>query len=339
MSQEITSKSSFVCRIFEKLSDLKEAGILRNSEGGWFAMSGIGEPQRFDTGLQSIDCVVYRHVPDSLSLAPRHGDITLYRILDYGTAPTTQADRPADEHDLLLLTRGSGQPNRGKLAGTRFCTAGNRDLRVSFVPQGADATIEFGTSAKSINVLFPKGCLGSLIGDRLPGPTVPRVFEDNIFLIGLIGVLEIELFRPGIVADMVLEQAMRSIALILSNIDPYGFNPQSNRITIAPARLKRVLDFIEDHLSRPLTISMLAEVAGLSMFHFSRAFNQATGMSPYRYVRDRRLYLAQRLLMGHDHSLREVALACGFPRPSHFSSLFAQARGLAPSEFRKRFAL
>jgi len=101
----------------------------------------------------------------------------------------------------------------------------------------------------------------------------------------------------------------------------------------------QVIAFIEEHLSEPLTISLLAEVAGLSVFHFSRAFRDATGMSPYRYIRERRLFLAQRLLMDRDLPMHHIAQVCGIPRPSHFSSAFTQARGLAPSEFRKRFAL
>ena len=302
-------------------------------------MTGIGPVQHTDTGYQAIDCVAYRHIPPTMSHASAPRDMILYRIVDYGPSQTTSAERPADDYDLLLLTRGSGRPAEGKLAGERFTLAANRDLRTTFVPHGADASIEFGTSAKSVNLLFPKGCLDSIIEDRARGPIAPMLFGDNATLIGLMSMIELELLRPGPVADMIADQAMRSMALILSGIDPRGFIAEADRISLAPVRLRRVIEFIEANLATPLTLDQLAQVAGLSAFHFSRAFRRATGFSPYRYVCERRLLLAQRLLMAHDLTVQEVGRACGFPRPANFSAAFAHARGLSPSAFRAHFAL
>lgn len=302
-------------------------------------VAGIGRVQHTATGFQAIDCVAYRHAPASLSLATAPRDIMLYRILDYGPARTTSADRPADDHDLLLLTRGSGVPAHGCMAARRYTVEANRELRSSFVPAGADSSIEFGSSAKSVNLVFPRGFLGDLVEDRAPGPLDPLLFSDNPALIGFIGLIELELFRPGMVADLVAEQAMRCLALILSGVDPNGFDAESDRIALAPARLRRVVDFIEANLAQPLTLELLAHVAGLSVFHFARVFRQATGISPYRYVSERRLLLAQRLLMAQDLPVHDIALACGFPRHANFSAAFTRARGLSPTRYRARFAL
>lgn len=302
-------------------------------------MAGIGQVQHTDTGFRAVDCVAYRYVPAAMSLAPAPRDIILYRIVDYGPAQTTSAARPADDHDLLLLTRGSGRGAAGKLAGQRFAIEANRDLRTTFVPHGADASIEFGTSAKSVNLLFPKGCLEGTIEDRAQRRIDPMLFSDNATLIGLASLIELELFRPGLVADMIAEQAMRSMALILSGIDPNGFLAETDRIALAPARLKRVIDFIEANLDQPLTLELMAHVAGLSVFHFARVFRKATGQSPYRYVCDRRLLLAQRLLIAGETRVHDIALACGFPRHANFTAAFARARGMSPSRYRAQFAL
>ncbi|WP_285711628.1 helix-turn-helix domain-containing protein [Erythrobacter oryzae] len=302
-------------------------------------MTGIGEGQHTRTGYQAIDVVAYRHAPAALSLAAAPRDVMLYRIVDYGPSRVTSADRPADDNELLLLTRGSGRPAYGCMAGHRYTVAPNRELRASFVPSGADSQIEFGTSAKSVNLVFPKGFLGSLIEDRGGRASAPLLFSDNTALIGLISLIELELFRPGLATDLVAEQAMRSMALILSGIDPNGFLAESERISLPPVRLKRVIDFIEANLAEPLTLDLLAHVAGLSVFHFARVFRQATGVSPYRYVSERRLLRAQRLLMSPELSVHEVALACGFARHANFSAAFARARGMSPSAFRAYFAL
>jgi AraC-like DNA-binding protein len=302
-------------------------------------MTAVGQPQHLVTGYQAIDCVAYRHAPAALALAAAPSNIMLYRIVDYGKSKTTSADRPADEHDLLLLTRGAGQIARGKMAGSSYTIAANRDLRSSFVPSGADSSIEFGSSAKSVNLVFPKGFLGSLVEDKARSHIDPLLFDDNPSLIGLISLIEMELFRPGLVAEMIAEQAMRSIALILSGIDPNGFLAESERIAITPARLRRVIEFIEANLEQPLTLDLLAHIAGLSPFHFSRVFRKATGSSPYRYVCERRLLKAQRMLMAPEWAVHDIATACGFPRHANFSAAFARARGMSPSAYRARFAL
>jgi AraC-like DNA-binding protein len=302
-------------------------------------MAGIGRVQHTDTGYRAIDCVAYAHVPAALLLAAAPRDIMLYRIVDYGPAQTTTAERPADDHDLLLLTRGSGVPGQGRIAGEPFRLTPNRDLRATFVPHGADASIEFGTSAKSVNLLLPKGTLDALVEDRAHRAIAPLLFGDNPALIGLISLIELELFRPGLVADMIAEQALRGMALILAGVDPNGFIAESERITLAPVRLRRVIDFIEANLAQPLTLELLAHVAGLSVFHFARVFRQATGFSPYRYVSERRLQRAQRLLMAQDLAVHEIAPLCGFPRHANFSAAFTRARGMSPSRYRVHFAL
>lgn len=302
-------------------------------------MAGSGQAEHTATGYQAVDCVAYRHVPAAVSLATAPRDIMIYRIVDYGPSRLTSAERPADDNELLLLTRGSGRAARGNMAGQRYTVAPNRELRSSFVPSGADSTIEFGTSAKSVNLVFPKGYLGGLIEDRARGAINPLLFSDNSALIGLISLIELELFRPGLATDVIADQAMRGIALILSGVDPHGFVAESDRITLSPARLRRVLDFIEANLAEPLTLELLAHVAGLSVFHFARVFRKATGFSPYRYVSERRLQRAQRMLMAQDSAVQEIALACGFPRHANFSAAFARARGMSPSQYRAHFAL
>lgn len=302
-------------------------------------MAGIGQVHHTQTGYQAIDCVSYRHTPAALTLATAPRDVMLYRIVDFGPSRVTTADRPPDDYELLLLTRGSGLAAHGCLAGHRYTVAPNRELRASFIPNGADSKIEFGTSAKSVNLVFPKGFLDNLLEDRGGRASAPLLFSDNTALIGLISLIELELFRPDLATDLVAEQAMRSMALILSGIDPNGFIAESERISLPPVRLKRVIDFIEANLAEPLTLDLLAHVAGLSVFHFARVFRQATGFSPYRYVSERRLLCAQRLLMTPELPVHAIGAACGFPRHANFSAAFARARGMSPSAFREYFAL
>jgi AraC-like DNA-binding protein len=77
-------------------------------------------------------------------------------------------------------------------------------------------------------------------------------------------------------------------------------------------RLFRVLDYIDCHLEGDLTLDSMASIACLSRFHFARAFRQAVGQSPRRYVIARRLERAKVLLIEDDAPLVEIALALRF---------------------------
>jgi AraC family transcriptional regulator len=100
-------------------------------------------------------------------------------------------------------------------------------------------------------------------------------------------------------------------------------------------RLSRVVDHIEANLGRDLTLADLARVACLSPHHFARAFRDATGVPPHRFVTGRRLLLAQRLLADPSMTLSQVAFACRFASQSTFTRAFQRQVGTTPGEFRK----
>jgi AraC family transcriptional regulator len=102
-------------------------------------------------------------------------------------------------------------------------------------------------------------------------------------------------------------------------------------------RLQRVLDYIETNLEGDLTLDQMASIACLSRYHFSRAFRQAVGQSPYRYVSTRRLDRAKALLMQGDRSLVDIALSLSFSSQANFTRAFRQATGQAPGQFRQVF--
>lgn len=100
-------------------------------------------------------------------------------------------------------------------------------------------------------------------------------------------------------------------------------------------RLKRVLDLIEFRLGSELSLEDLAAEACLSPFHFSRLFRQATGLTPHRYVMERRIRAAKDKLALGRTSLVEIALETGFGSQANFNRVFRKATGLSPGQFKK----
>lgn len=103
---------------------------------------------------------------------------------------------------------------------------------------------------------------------------------------------------------------------------------------IAPYSLKRVLDWIEDHLHLPLTIADLAQQAELSEYHFAHMFKQSMNMPPHQYVLQQRLNRAHHAVTHSTRSLTEIAFECGFSSAGHFSTRFKQQFGYTPSQLR-----
>jgi AraC family transcriptional regulator len=96
-----------------------------------------------------------------------------------------------------------------------------------------------------------------------------------------------------------------------------------------------LVDYIESHLGERITLDSLANVTGLSRYHFSRAFSATTGASPVQFVRRRRLERAEQLLRSTDHDLASIAQAVGFGGPGQFANAFKRHFGLSPTAYRK----
>jgi AraC family transcriptional regulator len=99
-------------------------------------------------------------------------------------------------------------------------------------------------------------------------------------------------------------------------------------------RLRRVLAYIEEHLAEDITVTDLANVACLSIFHFTRAFAAATGVPPHRYVSQRRLESAKAMI-ATGSPLSEIAFNCQFSSQSSFTRAFRRATGMTPAEYRR----
>ena len=99
-------------------------------------------------------------------------------------------------------------------------------------------------------------------------------------------------------------------------------------------RLKRVLEYINANLSDNLELRVLAEVAGVSLYHFAKAFKQSIGESPHQYVLRRRIDEAKQFLRHSRLPVIEASARTGFVDQSHFSKVFRRIVGVAPSEYR-----
>lgn len=104
---------------------------------------------------------------------------------------------------------------------------------------------------------------------------------------------------------------------------------------LAPWQERRTKELLDADLGGEIPLKRLAAECGLSVRHFTRAFQQSTGIPPHRYLLKRRVSQAQQLLGNPALSLLEVALACGFADQSHFTRVFTASAGVSPGAWRR----
>lgn len=100
------------------------------------------------------------------------------------------------------------------------------------------------------------------------------------------------------------------------------------------ARLQRVVEFINVHLSEDMSLDQLANVACLSTFHFCRAFKIATGLAPFQYIGDARIQRAKSLLADRQTTIDDVAVSAGFSSGANLARAFKKALGVSPRRYR-----
>jgi AraC-like DNA-binding protein len=116
---------------------------------------------------------------------------------------------------------------------------------------------------------------------------------------------------------------------------PHTVAPPRWRGGLPPLVLRRVQEYIDSHLSEDLELEQLALTAGLSLYHFARAFKTSVGVPPHQFVLQRRLSLARDLLTGTDRPVADIAIAAGFSDQSHLARHFRQSFAVSPIAFRR----
>ncbi|KIC11377.1 AraC family transcriptional regulator [Leisingera sp. ANG-M1] len=94
------------------------------------------------------------------------------------------------------------------------------------------------------------------------------------------------------------------------------------RIGVRHPKLSMVIQMMEANIEEPISPSILAQDVGMSTRQLERLFRRYLNRSPKRYYMELRLQKARNLLMQTDMSVINVALACGFASPSHFSKCY-----------------
>jgi AraC family transcriptional regulator len=209
--------------------------------------------------------------------------------------------------------------------------------KIAFRPAEQMVRSDLQSPVRFIQILQSPDTYENFVGDLVRGGAVslePRANVDDPLIsriaLSIVGDME------GGFLDHVLADALNTalaVRIVRLFVDPPAINLAPSN-GLSRERLRRVCDYIEEHLDDRLTLTEIAGVACLSPYHFSRSFKQAVGVPPRRYIIQRRVERAKTLLRRTNRPVSWVAQEAGFADQSHLTAEFRRQIGVTPGRFR-----
>jgi len=192
-----------------------------------------------------------------------------------------------------------------------------------------------------VNFHLPRAALTSLEEDigprRIETLNVrPGADVDDPTVRGLVAALLPALDEPKAASRLFLDHM--ALALAAHVAVTYGEAKEPATVHaggLAPWQLQRATAMIEANLDGDLPLAAIAAACGLTPLYFVKAFRITVGMTPNRWMLQRRIERSKGLMRTTTLSLAEIATACGFAGQSHFTRSFLRSVGATPGEWRR----
>ena len=139
-----------------------------------------------------------------------------------------------------------------------------------------------------------------------------------------------------------LDDRLNAKAYLLSLLARYITVAQAGEVLVGgeqEEQLQNLLAYIHEHLDGDLDNAELAARCHRHPNHFIRYFRGCTGQTPARYVAERRMEAAKRLLEETDLPVSEIMERVGLSESGHFARLFRKQYALTPTEYRREYRL
>jgi len=125
-------------------------------------------------------------------------------------------------------------------------------------------------------------------------------------------------------------------SLLVQDLTNLLQDPTPENISILPAHLRRAIDWLQANIEQSISVSDLVQVAQCSRRSLENGFQQFVGCSPARYIQKQKLELVHQRLLQAQGTVSEIAFDCGFNHLSHFTRMYKEHYGEAPSQTLKQ---
>jgi AraC family transcriptional regulator len=307
----------------------------------------LASPTRHQDGLQSRTIGLTAQAVDQLwgaSKATGGGLLGLTARLSVTNAESpSEISRPACNHTHAISVWVTGSTHSElRLDGkTRFSQVrGEGTFQIARAGEAVKAVLSQ-RKGKCLDLYLPdaalKACLARDFDKEDSRLELKEVgVERDAEITRLARAVLFELETPHVAASVAIDSA--TLALCVALIRRWSNRTEvvaAPRPSLAPWKVRRVSDILKHSLAESPTLTELAANAGLSPYHFLRAFKSAVGVPPHRYQMQLRMNRARELLETTDLSVTEIAAQVGYDDPSYLGRLFRKHFGTTPAAYRR----
>ena len=289
----------------------------------------IGERPHADAEMTRV----LKTAPLRMASDPSSGVITFWRH-----DPLHDVVQPMADHVIMAFP---AEPVRfERRDGKAFVNGTTRPGTVTVIPAGSTSRWDIYQPLSVLQLYLPQTTLDRVAheaGTAAPGDLVERTAHPDPITSRLLlsaadaleGCAALDaLFRHQL-TDLL---ATRLLAAHVGS--PATFQPVMGGLS--PKVLGRAIERLRSDSDADVSLAALAADAGLSRFHFCRAFRESTGLSPHAWLRQHRLEQAMNMLRDTNVSIVSVAAALGYSSQTAFAAAFRKLTGETPSDWRRR---
>ncbi|MCP1848994.1 MULTISPECIES: helix-turn-helix transcriptional regulator [unclassified Bradyrhizobium] len=275
---------------------------------------------------------VLRTKPFRVALEPSSGTIAYWKH-----EPVHDIVKPMVDH--VIMTYPTGVQRLERRTGRSVAIGTARPGVVTLIPAGSTSRWDIHRPMHVLQLYLPQATLSRVADEAYvaaPGDLLERtVYSDPVtsrLLMSAVDVLE---------GHATLEALFRQQLMDLLATRLLAAHAGSS-ITVRPALgglspnvLRRAIERLRSDNDADVSLGALASEAGLSRYHFCRAFKESTGLSPHAWLRQRRLEQAMEMLRDTDASVVAVAEVLGYGSQTAFAAAFKRFTGETPTNWRR----
>lgn len=199
--------------------------------------------------------------------------------------------------------------------------------------------VEYGATCTFLHLYLPDVALQRYAEDTPGAPPVElrpieAIVDRTVHRIA--HEIYVEMRRGGVASRLIVDGLTLQLAgHLVRHWSNLAGADNAARGGLAPWQLKRTCEAMTARLDADLGLDDLAQIAGCSATHFSRAFKQSMGLAPFHWLAEQRIERAKELLATSGLSLAEIALSVGYSAQPQFTSAFGRATGITPGQWRR----
>jgi AraC family transcriptional regulator len=305
--------------------------------------------------LQALLAAPSAHQSDMSAADRRPADMEMARVLK--TEPLRMASDASNGaiahwkhgalHDVVepmadhvIMTYPTGVQRLERRTGKSVAIGTARSGVVTIIPAGSSARWDIPGAVDVVQLYLPHTTLERIAGEAdkaVPGSLLERTAHSDIITSRLL-MSAADAMEGNAALDALFRHQLTDLLatrLLAAHVDaPTTFQPVTGGLS--PMVLRRAIERLRSDSDADVSLSALATDAGLSRFHFCRAFKESTGLSPHAWLRQHRLEQAMNMLRDTEASIALVAADLGYASQTAFAAAFRRLTGETPSDWRRR---